>query len=333
MTTRGGQRPVRRPKRRGLVLGAGGVLGAAWTIGALCALEESEDFDVRDAEIIIGTSAGSVLASLLGAGVRPTELRDDLLGLPVSEGPLAGYTYDHERATGGSMPSRPRPGLGSPRLLLQSVRHPLSVTPMAALVSMLPAGRGSLWSVRHLIEAVTPHGQWSPHGQLWVVAMDYDSGRRIAFGRDGAPEAALAEAVLASCSIPAWYAPVKISGRRYVDGGTCSPTSVDLLAGRDLDEVFVLAPMASAEYDDPTSVAGKVERGFRRTVTRRMLREVGKVRDSGTPVTMLGPGRDDLEAIGANMMDPARRQTVLETSLRTSAEALLRADVDLSWSA
>jgi len=320
------------------VLGAGGVLGAAWTTGALCALEETEGFDVRTADVIVGTSAGSVLAALLGAGVRPADLRDDLLGQSVADGPLAGYTYDHDRATGGSLPSRPKPGLGSARLLLRTVRHPMSVTPMAALSSILPAGRGSLWSVRHLIEAVTPAGDWSPHPNLWVVAMDYDSGRRVAFGRDGHPVAPLAEAVLASCSIPAWYAPVKVGGRRYIDGGTCSPTSVDLLAGLDLDEVYVLAPMASFDYDEPTSVAGKVERAFRRTVTRRVLREAGKVRAASaaaTRVTVVGPGREDLEAIGANMMDPGRRRRVLETSLRTSPEALRRGgqDDDLSRSA
>ena len=321
-------------KRRGLVLGAGGVLGAAWSIGALVALQETEGFDVREVEILVGTSAGSVLASLLGAGVTPGELRDDLLGRPVSTGPLAGYSYDHDRATGGSVPRPPRPGLGSTRLLMRSVRHPLSVTPMAALSSLLPAGRGSLWSVRHLVEAVTPADDWSPHPQMWVVAMDYDTGRRVAFGRQGEPSAALADAVLASCSIPAWYAPVKIGGRRYVDGGTCSPTSVDLLAGLGLDEVYVLAPMASFDYDEPTSVAGRVERGFRRTVTRRMVREAGKVRSAGTQVTMVGPGRADLEAIGANMMDPGRRVSVLETSLRTSAESLRRSrDDELSWSA
>jgi len=330
--TRGKPRPP--AKRRGLVLGAGGVLGAAWSIGALVALEETCGFDVREVEVLVGTSAGSVVASLIGAGVTPGDLRDDLLGVPVNGGPLAGYTYDHERATGGSVPRAPRPGLGSTRLLMRSVRHPLSVTPMAALSSLLPAGRGSLWSVRHLIDAVTPPQGWSPHPQLWVVAMDYDTGRRVAFGREGEPKAALAEAVLASCSIPAWYAPVKIGGRRYIDGGTCSPTSVDLLAGLGLDEVHVLAPMASFDYDEPASVAGKVERGFRRTVTRRMVREAGKVRAAGTQVTMIGPGREDLEVIGANMMDPGRRVAVLQTSLRTSAEALRRSrDDELSWSA
>jgi NTE family protein len=329
-----GEPAVVRQRSVGLVLGAGGVLGAAWTIGALCALEETEGIGVRDCEPIVGTSAGAVLAALVAAGVRPADLRENQLGRPVTQGPLSGFAYDHDRATGGALPMLPRAGIGSTRLLLRAVRHPRSVTPMAAMSSVLPTGRGSLWSVRNLVEAITPAGHWSTHPALWVVAMDYDTGRRVAFGRDGAPVAALSDAVLASCSIPAWYAPVAIGGRRYIDGGTCSPTSVDLLAGLGLDRVYVLAPMTSLEYDDPPSVAGRVERQFRRTVTRRMLREAAKVRASGTQVTVLGPGRADLEAIGANMMDPARRKAVLETSLETSRAALGRArDDEISWTA
>ncbi|HYN75997.1 MAG TPA: patatin-like phospholipase family protein [Candidatus Limnocylindria bacterium] len=321
-----------RRVRRGLVLGAGGVLGAAWTIGALKSLEEVEGFDARDAEMIVGTSAGSVIASLLGSGVSVPALLDHQLGRPVTEGPLAGYSYDYDKATGGALPGRPKPGIGSRTLLLRAMREPRKVPPMAVMSSVLPVGRGSLWSVPHLVDAITPSGEWSPHPALWIVAMDYETGRRVAFGREGAPETGLSEAVLASCSIPGWYAPVTIGGRRYVDGGTCSATSVDLLADSELDEVFVLAPMASFDYDRPSGVAARVERGFRRTVTRRMLSEAAKVRRTGGSVTMLGPGRVDLEAIGANLMDPSRRVAVLETAVRTSAEALRRARADeLSW--
>jgi NTE family protein len=155
--------------------------------------------------------------------------------------------------------------------------------------------------------------------------MDYDSGRRVVFGRDGAPAATLPEAVTASCSIPGWYAATRIGGRRYVDGGTCSPTSVDVLAGRGLDEVFVLAPMTSFAFDRPITVAAQLERRLRRAFTRRMLREAAKLRVSGTQVTMIGPGPADLAAIGANLMNPRRRRRVLETSLRTSVDALRRA--------
>ena len=152
--------------------------------------------------------------------------------------------------------------------------------------------------------------------------MDYETGKRVAFGRPGAPRATLPEAVMASCAIPGWYAPMVIDGRRYVDGGTCSPTSLDLLDDQGLDEVFVLAPMVSFDYDEPASVVGRLERRFRRAMTKRVLHEAGKVRRRGAAVTILGPGREDLEAIGVNLMDASRRATVFETSLRTSAAVL-----------
>jgi NTE family protein len=61
----------------------------------------------------------------------------------------------------------------------------------------------------------------------------------VAFGRDGAPHASLRDAVMASCAIPGWYTPVA-SAARYVDGGACSPTSLDLVLPLELDEVVVL---------------------------------------------------------------------------------------------
>ena len=60
--------------RRALVLGCGGVAGGAWSIAALHHLEQKLDWDARDADILIGTSAGAVLATLLGSGVSVDQL-------------------------------------------------------------------------------------------------------------------------------------------------------------------------------------------------------------------------------------------------------------------
>src|SRR5690606_29850161 len=86
--------------RRGLVLGGGGVLGAAWSVGALCALEEHTGLDVREFDHILGTSAGSVLAALLGAGLSPQQLSDHQRGT-LDNGPLAALAWDYETSTGG----------------------------------------------------------------------------------------------------------------------------------------------------------------------------------------------------------------------------------------
>jgi NTE family protein len=306
--------------RRGVVLGAGGVLGAAWTIGALAALEEQYSFDPREGEVLIGTSAGSVLAGALGCGVGVQTLLNHQKGIVVEGDPRLGYDIDKD--SGGALPPLPRPGIGSARGVIRSALRPWKVTPMGALATALPQGRGSLAPLGSLVDAVCPAGAWAGHPHTWIVAMDYDTGKRIAFGRDGAPHASLRSAVMASCAIPGWYAPVVIGGRRYVDGGACSPTSVDLVRGMGLDEVVVLSPMTSLSYDRPDTVAGRVERRVRRLSTRRVLGEIRKVASEGTKVTFLGPTAEDLTVIGSNLMDPRRRTRVLETSLRTSAAAL-----------
>lgn len=311
--------------RRGLVLGGGGVLGAAWAVGALQSIQDVRGIDPREFDVIVGTSAGSVLGALVAAGVSVDALRDHQFGIPITEGPLAGYSWDYESATGGPRPSMPRlRGPGSVKLMASSLRHGLRMPPTAVLSAFMPLGSGSLERVGHLIDAITPMDEWSPHPHLWIVALDYESGRRVVFGREDAPRVGLSEAVMASCAIPGWFEPVTIDDRTYVDGGAWSATSADVAAAADLDEVYVVAPMVSFEADEPDSLLSRLERRWRSSVTRRCLGEVAELESKGTQVTVLGPGPDDLEAMGGNAMDGRRRLRVLETSLITTKAALER---------
>jgi NTE family protein len=107
-----------------------------------------------------------------------------------------------------------------------------------------------------------------------------------------------------------------------VDGGTRSATNVDLLAGQGLDELYVLAPMAARRRDRPRGVLARIDRQYRRTVTRMLLQEARLVSGTGTRVRLLAPDLADLAEMGGNMMDPARRPAVLETAMRTCREAL-----------
>lgn len=314
--------------RRGLVLGGGGVLGASWMIGALSALSDALAWDPREAEVIVGTSAGSVLAALLGGGVGVDSLVNHQRGVIAPGDPQ--IDFDPDTASGGSLPPMPQLRIGSRSLVAKTMLHPRRVPVLAAFAALAPRGRGSLAPVGELVRAANPDGIWPTAPATWMVAMDYDTGRRVAFGRAGAPPATMADAVMASCAIPGWYTPLEIDGRRYIDGGTLSPTSIDLLADSGLDEVIVLAPMASFDYDEPPTVVGRMERRFRRAMTKRVLHEAGKVRRRGSSVTVLGPGREDLEAIGVNLMDHRRRTKVLEVSLRTTASALADTDPPLS---
>ncbi len=307
--------------RRGLVLGGGGVLGAAWTVGALTALEEVLGIDARDFDEFVGTSAGSVLAALLACGASVAELREHQLGAELTSGPLLGYHYDHDTAAGASRPTTPKVAIGAPQVIRRGLKQLRQLPPTTVISSFLPLGTGRLDRVGALVRHVAPSG-WAPRAGLTVVALDYDASERIAFGRKGSPEVDLADAVMASCAIPAWYEPVVIDGRRYVDGGAWSSTNVDLMAGLDLDEVYVLAPAVTFDPDTPTRVMTRIERTWRTRVTRRCLREVTTVHRGGAHVTVLGPSSEDLEVMGHNIMEAQRRLAVLETSLRTSRLSL-----------
>jgi NTE family protein len=310
--------------KRAVVIGGGGVLGGTWAVGALSALESSHGFSIHEVDLLVGTSAGSVLASLMASGVSIAELVQHYSDHKVTSGPLEGYKWDPQRATGGGRPGSPLQWLpGSPGLLGVGLRSFGKVPATAVLSGLLPPGGKSLERVGHLVDAVTPMGGWvegvnTP--ELWVVAMDYDTGKRIVFGRPGAPKVALSEAVMASCAIPGWFTPIKIDGRTYVDGGAISATSVDVVAEYDCDEVYVIAPMAATESDRPAGIGAKLERAWRGHITRTAQDEIALVESTGAHVFFARPTPEDLTAIGANLMDSSRRLHVLETSLRTSAQ-------------
>ncbi|NUS74250.1 MAG: patatin-like phospholipase family protein [Corynebacteriales bacterium] len=311
--------------RRGLVLGGGAILGFAWEVGALRALEERIGIAAQEFDMIVGVSAGAIMGALVSCGVSTDVLLRHQRGEPAPADIALDYDY-HALDGSNGKPPRPDWGVGSPSLLARAARRPGALPPMAIISAALPVGKGSLDPVQRVIAQVCPQG-WAPHPSLWVVAMDYATGTRAVFGRPGSPKADLATAVGASCAIPSWFTPVEIEGKRYVDGGMFSNTSTDLLAGQGLDEVYVIAPMVSFAMDSPDGMMAKLERRWRRSVTRRCEREAIKVRASGADVTIIGPSVEDLRAMGPNLMDVARKNQVLETSLRTSSAALRLAGV------
>lgn len=310
----------------GIVLGAGGVLGGAWNVGALHALHAARGLDPREATALVGTSAGAVSAGLLAGGISVELMLDHHRGLPMPES--VEVPWDHETGTGGARPARPQPRLGSPRLLAHAVRHPGRVAWTAALFAALPRGGGDLSALRRAIEAAVPAGTWAPREGVSIVATDFLTGQRVAFGAAGAPMVGLADAVVASCSAPAWYPPQTLDGRPYVDGGVVSAVSADLLVGVPLDEVFVLAPLAALRTDVPTSRVEQLERRWRRRTTRRVLAETRALRASGTRVTLLTPDAAELAIMGANMMNPLRRTAVLEASVLANASRLKQSSVE-----
>ena len=297
--------------RVGLVLGAGGVIGHAFHVGVLSALADELGWDARNAEIIVGTSAGAHVGSYLRAGLSASDAQARLLGRPLSD---AGETLISRVGPPVGIPA-PRTrtlGMTAPRLVLRGALSPLRFRPAALLAAALPTGRVPLDPFAARIRWLFGD-QW-PVRPLWLNAVGLADGRRVTFGRDGAPRTDVGTAVAASCAVPGWFSPVQIDERRYVDGGVHSPTNADLLADADLDLVLVSSPMSVARrHWRPTAAIGA--RGSLRML---LATEAARVRTKGTPVLAFQPTRQDLDAMGINGMNTRRRvDTVLQAHTST----------------
>jgi NTE family protein len=314
--------------RTGLVLGAGGIVGGSWLVGALEALESETGWSPSEAEIISGTSAGSVVGALTAQGMSPSLMAAYVGGGSADE--IAELSLQGDRAAERMSETSyrlqralPPIGPGSWRMALSTALRPMRHAPGAVLTGWLPRGFISTDPITQLVERFVP-GTWPAHANFWAVTCDYATGRRTVFGRSDAPPATVGRAVAASCAIPGFYHPVKISGRRYVDGGVCSVSNLDLLRDEDLDLVVCLNPMSSLAEVAARTPADRVAAAMRRQAGRRLGAEAKKLRERGTEVLILQPTDEDLAIMGANFMASDRREAVIERAVRTTARTLRR---------
>jgi NTE family protein len=306
--------------RVGLVLGAGGSVGHAYHAGVLAAIAESTGWSPNSADLIVGTSAGSVVAALLRAGLSAADLANTSLRRPLSAAGAALIARTGPRArlaTPGPQHADVGRGPASASLLLR----PWGVRLGALAAALLPSGTVSTEAVSAGVRAI--YGTAWPDRPTWICAVRLDDGQLVAFGRKGAPPAAMADAVAASCAIPAYFQPVVIGGRRYVDGGSHSVTNADLLAGAGLDLVVVSCPMGATR----DAVAMGIDLPLRASIRARLAGEVDKVRRAGTPVLTLQPTREVRAAMGSNPMDPRRGSAVTSTAYESTLERLKDDDV------
>jgi NTE family protein len=306
--------------RVGLVLGAGGVVGQAYHSGVLAALHAEIGWDAREAHLIVGTSAGSVTGAFLRGGVSPADLVAYSTRTPLTSEALRRAAATARQATTSPPPARRL--VAAPRLLARAATRPWElVRPGVVIAAALPDGTRSL---RHRTAVLTQlvGGKW-PDG-LWLCAVRLSDGRRVVFGREGAPATDVGTAVAASCAIPAYFEPVEIDGVRHVDGGVYSPTNAELCAGLELDLVIVCSPL-STRHLQPV-----LDWGVRAASGLRLRLEVEAVRRRGTPVVVFQPQAEDLSVMGPTLfaMDTARGPDVARHIEAVTRERL-RADARL----
>ncbi|HEY1652764.1 MAG TPA: patatin-like phospholipase family protein [Acidimicrobiales bacterium] len=306
----------------GLVLGAGGVVGQAYQAGVLAALEREIGWDPRLATIIVGTSAGSVTGAALRVGVPATDLAASLYGVPTSRrgGAILRRILPDDS---GPLPTPTvlsilRPwNLPSPALLARLARRPLAFRPDVAAMTLVPRGQLDISERAAGLDDLI--GDRWPDG-LRICAVRRSDGARVVFGRPGSPPARLAPAVLASCAIPGYFRPMTIGGAEYIDGGVHSVTNADVLRADALDLVVIVSSMSAAHGS-----ANGADGLLRRTVHRRMEREIARLEHAGTAVISLEPGGESRRVMGLRAMAEDRAPRVIEAAYEETRQRALAA--------
>jgi NTE family protein len=257
-------------RRTALVLGGGGITGIAWELGVLAGLAEA-GVDLGSADLVIGTSAGSVVGAQLRSGVdleslyaRQLEPAGQERAARLGRGTLARYGVAMLLARRDDTAFRRRIGALS-RAAADAGKTPTEAERRAAIAARLPTTE---WSDQPFV----------------VTAVDTETGEFTTFTRDSGVD--LVAAVGASCAVPGVYPPVTIDGRRYMDGGMRSPANADLAV--DHDRIVVIAPL-------PRGV------GLMTSVDAQVTGLVSRV-------AVVSPDDASLAAIGKNVLDPAARE-------------------------
>src|SRR4051794_3784168 len=269
---------------RALVLAGAGAAGNAWELGLIAGLCDV-GVDVTEADVIIGTSAGSTVAAQITSGTRPAELYAAI---------LAEVPRPRPGDTGPDRRRAPRPSGQSyldwsDRIIAAADDAADMRRRMGAAALELDASDGagsSRW--RDVVAARLPSLDW-PEQRVLIVAVDALTGEPVVLDRDSGID--LVDAVAASTS-NGFGGPYRIGERRYLNGGYRRSENADLAAG--CGRVLVLSPF-----------------GGRSRMPREwgmdLATQVAELRSGGSRVETVFPDARAGNVFDVNAMDPSTR--------------------------
>jgi NTE family protein len=265
-------------KSKALVLSGGGITGIAWELGVLMGLKDG-GVDVTDAELVVGTSAGSSVGAQITSSLILEELYSFQLK-PMEETKERPTEFDvakFRKMMAAAIMSSPdaqtaRARIGEAALLAETMSEEDRLDLMASRL---------------------PEHEWSKNTKLVINVVDAETGEWTTFDRDSGVSLLLA--VTASSAVPGVYPPTTINGRRYIDGGMSSGTNSDLTKDQDLVLIIVAEPTMTMPSVGPT---------MHRITFEEELKEL---KEAGAKVVVITPDELSLEAKGPNPLDARQR--------------------------
>lgn len=328
MSARPRRRRPQRNSRVALVCAGGGVTGAVYEMGCLRALEDLLDRSVLDFDLYVGISGGAFVSSLLANGISPREMYDELVS--PSHNPLGVTAAPLFRLGAREYLSR---GLRAPQVLAEAARAALSGEGRSlsellfSLFELLPAGVLDNSGIRDYLAALFAQpGRTDDFAalrrELYVVAVDLDTGEAVPFGEPRHRDVPISTAVQASAALPGLYRPVSVGGRDFVDGGVKKTAHINLAIRHGADLVVCINPIVPIlNHGAQGPLAGRLaERGisyvldqtFRIMLHGRM--QYGLERYAAehpeVDILLIEPLRDDMRMFRHNIMRYSTRHEV-----------------------
>jgi NTE family protein len=280
--------------KKALVLGGGGPVGVAWEFGLIAGLEQ-HGVRLADADLFIGTSAGSIVGAALALGRSPAELL--LTQHRIADTPAPRGTTD------GAFDLAP--------LMQQFIKLYTSDAPPQQLRAEIGAfaleAKTAMsedeWLASFSLSESLGTGAW-PERPYMCTAVDAKSGEFVTWSKDsGVP---LVRAVASSCCVPGIFPPITINGRRYIDGGMKSATNADLAAG--YERVVVVSVTSGMERASAFPALAERAR-------KRMDDELGAITAAGGAHVIIAPDEDSRAVMGVNLMDFKRRGEIADAGV------------------
>jgi NTE family protein len=268
-----------------LVLGGGGSAGNAWEIGVIAGLFDA-GLDVTEADLIIGTSAGSTAAAQITSVTQPPELLADILAAAPPPG-AGGVGSDR-----GGVPRPVANHMERTNAIFGAAADAADLRRRmgAAALEMDGASDSSVqmrW--RAAVASRLPSQLW-PQRPLHIAVIDAHTGEPVVFDRHSGVE--LMDAVAASTANGFGVPPYSIGDKRYIDGGYPSAENAGLAAG--YERVLVLSPFGGRSR-------APLEWGI------HLAAQVDELRARGSKVETIFPDSNSRDAFGVNMMDVSTR--------------------------